>query len=269
MSSVNKQKYKSGQCISQIYGISTSTLRNWANKDKIRCVRIQNNGKRFYDISDVERELGAVSTGDKEKKCVCYGRVSSAHQKTSLERQVADLRAAYPSYDIITDIGSGINWNRKGFHTILEYALQGTLGEVVVTNRDRLCRFAYPLVQHVFEHGGARIVVLDQPDEASADGANSADASGFNELAEDLLAITTIFTARYHGRRSGAKRKRSNRAACETHTALSNKRAKRNTARVVRSGTLGLQQLCPSRTRRRRSGEPDTVAQAFCQQSCN
>ena len=228
-----QQKYLSAAQIRETYPLSSSTLRNWANTNKVNCVRIESNGKRFYDIADVKRALGIASAVDKAQKSYCYARVSSSHQKTSLDRQISDLTLAYPTFLVASDIGSGINWQRKGFQTILECALQRNLSQVVVTNRDRLCRFAYPLVQHILEYCGAKIVVLDEISNANYATDDSADHSGFNELAEDLLAITTIFNARYHGRRSATKRRATaiaKRAASQTHQAVPNKRAKRDIA---------------------------------------
>lgn len=79
---------------------------------------------------------------EREKKKVCYARVSSSKQKRDLERQIENLKKHYPDHEIISDIGSGVNYRRKGFQAILERVYSGdNIGEVVITHKDRLCRY--------------------------------------------------------------------------------------------------------------------------------
>ena len=42
------------------------------------------------------------------------------------------LKQKYPKYTIVSDIGSGINFKRKGFQTILDKIFEGNVSEVVV-----------------------------------------------------------------------------------------------------------------------------------------
>jgi predicted site-specific integrase-resolvase len=110
------------------------------------------------------------------------------------------LKSEYPNHDVISDIGSGLNWHRKGLRTLLEGVYNNDIGEVVVTYRDRLCRFGFELLEWVFEKHQVKLVVLDSlPQE------NSSTSAG--ELAEDLLAITTYFVAKNNGCRASRNRK--------------------------------------------------------------
>jgi putative resolvase len=86
----------------------------------------------------------------------------------------------------ITDIGSGINWKRKGFQKILELAMLGELEEIVVAHRDRLCRFAFELVEFIFQKNNVRLVVLDRNDYKS----------GEAKLADDILSIVHVYSCR-------------------------------------------------------------------------
>ncbi|MGL6139325.1 MAG: recombinase family protein, partial [Planktothrix sp.] len=45
---------------------------------------------------------------------VCYCRVSSTKQRDDLDRQVAYMQSIYPNAEIVRDIGSGLNFKRKG-----------------------------------------------------------------------------------------------------------------------------------------------------------
>jgi predicted site-specific integrase-resolvase len=138
--------------------------------------------------------------GLEKRKSVVYARVSSSHQKEDLDRQLQRLRFEYPNHEMFSDIGSGLNWHRKGLRAILEGVYNNNIGEVVVTYRDRLCRFGFELLEWIFEKHRVKLVVLDSMPEENAE-------HGAGELAEDLLAITTYFVAKNNGRRAGRNRK--------------------------------------------------------------
>ena len=200
-----------GRMVTKKFGVSNATLVKWANDGKVSCRRMPG-GKRLYSKRDVWAQFGggsaeaAVEEAEEKRGGLCYARVSSAHQKADLERQVADLRAVYPDYDVIQDVGSGLDYKRKGFLALLERVHEGTVDTVVVRHKDRLCRYGHELVEWVFKQAGARLVVhsagqadADEPDER-------------RELADDLLAVVTFFVARNNGRRSADHRRERKRA---------------------------------------------------------
>ena len=190
------ERYIPASEIKRHYQVSNSTLRRWANEGTIPVVRFGAAGKRLYARDALEKMLTG-NTAQQTKEKVAYARVSSAHQKEDLDRQIEDLRTHFPTHRIISDIASGINFKRRGMQTILELAFSGSLQEVVVMHRDRLARFGVELFETIFEKTGGKLVVFggDQKDTSS-------------ELAEDLLAITTVFVARHNGTRSAINRKR-------------------------------------------------------------
>ena len=171
------------------YGISSRLLTNWEDKGCIKSTRTPL-GTRIYRRSDLEYTLGIHSTPT-QKPSFCYCRVSSSKQKDDLERQTEYLRSIYPSHIVIQDVGSGINFSRKGLQTILEHAMRGNIEELVVAYKDRLARFAFDLIETVVEKGGGRITVLD----------NQKYQSQEQELADDLLAIVHVFSCKQMGRR--------------------------------------------------------------------
>jgi predicted site-specific integrase-resolvase len=156
-------------------------------------------GKRFYSA----REIAAIfvrKRGSKpepepepepelEKAKLIYARVSSERQRPDLERQVAALQQRYPEHEVVCDVGSGLNWQRRGFKALLERAHAGLVGEVVVAHRDRLARFAFELVEWVLRKAGVQVVVLDLAEDQPGS------RSDEQELAEDLLSIVTVFVA--------------------------------------------------------------------------
>lgn len=117
-----------------------------------------------------------------------YCRVSSVKQKDYLTRKTSLMRELYPSAIIMEDIGSGINYNRKGIKTILELLLRGDRVNLVVANRDRLARFGTELFEFLLKSNGGKLVVLSEEDRSSE-----------QKLTEDLLPILHVFSCRMHG----------------------------------------------------------------------
>jgi len=197
------EQYVSPYHITNKFDINSNTLRTWANEGKIRCIRTnQGKGKRLYHYEDIKTIFGIEPTTILKQK-ICYARVSSDHQKEDLVRQIDLLKQKYPSYEIISDIGSGLNWKRKGFMSILERVHNNEIEEVVVAYKDRLCRFGFEIIEWLFEKTNTKIVVLNNFENKHED---------LNrELADDLLSITTVFVARNNGIRSGINRKERQR----------------------------------------------------------
>jgi predicted site-specific integrase-resolvase len=140
-------------------------------------------GQRLYDVQSYIH--GAVPTA-----LICYCRVSSAKQRDDLERQIAFMRERYPTADIVKDIGSGLNFKRKGLRALLLRLLAGDKLTLVVAHRDRLARFGFDLIEYLVEQNGGELVVLDQTVHSPT-----------TELTQDLLTILTVFSCRMHGLR--------------------------------------------------------------------
>ena len=124
------------------------------------------------------------------RSVVCYCRVSSGKQRDDLARQVTYMRQQFPDADIVKDIGSGLNFRRKGLQTILRRLLQGDKFTLIVAHRDRLCRFGFQLFEFLFNENGGEIMVLDK-----------SDGTPEQELTQDLLSILHVFSCRMHGLR--------------------------------------------------------------------
>jgi predicted site-specific integrase-resolvase len=180
--------------------VTTRTLFNCESKGTIKCIRTKG-GHHRYLLADVLKKSGKEEKTPKRN--ICYCRVSTWSQKEDLERQVEYFRDKYPDHEIVKDTGSGLNFKRKGFNSILDSAIQGHIGEIVVTHKDRLCRFGFELIERIVgTYSKGKIVVLDQEK-----------TSPEKELVNDLLSIITVFSSRLYGLRSHAlKRKIKNEA---------------------------------------------------------
>lgn len=174
-------RYVKGKEAAEILGISQNTLRKLADDGRINTIRIS--GQRRYNVDAFLGSGGTFET-------ICYCRVSSYKQKDDLDRQVAYLRERYPNAEFVRDIGSGINFKRKGLKTILERAMRGHRITLVVAHRDRLARFGCELIKQIIEFHGGKLLVLSE-DSLSPE----------QELTRDLLNIIHVFSCRMHGLR--------------------------------------------------------------------
>lgn len=175
--------YKIGKA-SKILGVHQQTLRLWAKAGKIDYVRAPN-GNRLFDVD-------SFLQGEKPTKRakIIYARVSSRNQKDDLSNQIHYLRERYPNHELIEDIGSGLNFKRKGFKTLLDRVLSGDVEEVIISHRDRLCRFGFELLQSIADKYTTKLLVLD-----------NVKLSPQEELVQDLISIIHVFSCRIYGLR--------------------------------------------------------------------
>jgi putative resolvase len=197
---VIKAGFISAEKARRILGVTDNTLRKWEVEGKIETTRAP--GKYTHRKYNVKKFVEGMKPAGEEgptniRRGIIYSRVSTRGQSENLKRQSEMLREKYPNYELIEDIGSGINFKRKGLRTILEFAFKNQLQEIVVTHKDRLCRFGFDLFEFVFtELSNAKIVVLDVRE-----------TSPNEELVEDILSVVTVFSAKINGRKRYGKRK--------------------------------------------------------------
>ena len=186
-------KYYSSKTVTQILGVTAQTLRNWDKEGKLKPSYVKSNGYRYYS----EESILSYTQERKTKKnlnVVGYARVSSKKQTDDLERQVNNLKEylsnKYDNFDIITDIGSGINYNKPGLLKLIEKINRKEVDLIVVLYKDRLLRFGFELVEHFANLNNVKIEVLDKLDKTQDE-----------ELVEDLVQIITLFSCKIQGKR--------------------------------------------------------------------
>lgn len=201
--------YLKGKQASEKLGIHQRTLYQWESKGWIKTLRTPG-GIRYYDVDGYlkSKECEKENEAKKEEEClesglkeldkkeerlnICYVRVSTHGQKSELENQKKFMEKMFPNYEMIEDIGSGINFNRKGLRKIIELSIEGRVNMVVVGNRDRLTRFGFDFISDLIEkYSNGRIVVLNEKE---------ADEPEI-ELAKDVLQIMNVFVAKMNGMR--------------------------------------------------------------------
>ena len=186
-------KYYSTKKVTEILGVTAQTLRNWDKEGKLKPSYVKSNGYRYYS----EESILSYTQERKTKKnlnVVGYARVSSKKQSDDLERQINNLNtyisSKYDSFDIITDIGSGINYNKPGLKKLIEKINKKEVDLIIVLYKDRLLRFGFELVKYFAELNNVKIEVLDKIDKNQDE-----------ELVEDLVQIITLFSCKMQGKR--------------------------------------------------------------------
>ncbi|NEP85091.1 MAG: IS607 family transposase [Okeania sp. SIO3B3] len=173
----------------ELLGVSTKTIRRWETEGRIKSIRTEGGHRRFA-ITDL------IGNKQDNSLTVAYARVSSHDQKDDLERQKIVLEAYCAkqgwSFEVISDLGSGLNYRKKGLIKLIKLICSHQVERLVLTHQDRLLRFGRDLIFTLCEIFGTEVVII-----------NRSEDSTFEEiLAEDVIEIIRVFSARLYGSRS-------------------------------------------------------------------
>ena len=186
---MEKRLVKIGEA-ARLLGTTPDTLRKWESSGELLPTRKTQGGTRYYNPDDL------LGVSNSKLLTLCYCRISSHDQKSDLVRQQELLERYCASKgwkaEIIRDLGSGMNYNKKGLKRLLDLILRRQISRLVLTHKDRLLRFGAELVFSLCEAQGIEIVIIHQGEQPSFE----------EELATDVLEIITVFSARLYGSRS-------------------------------------------------------------------
>lgn len=187
------KKYYSIREFSKIIGVSSQTLRNWDHSGRLKPHHKTVSGYRYYSDEQLNLIMGVKPKND--RIIIGYCRVSSNKQKDDLDRQVENVRTYLMSigkpFEIITDIGSGINYKKRGLLELIRRISQNKVDKVVVLYKDRLLRFGFELLEYMASLYGCDIEVIDNTEKSEQ-----------QELVEDLVQIITVFSCKLQGKRA-------------------------------------------------------------------
>lgn len=184
---------------SQLYGVSTETLRNWCEEGKLEVVKTSGGHRRYKKVEEKNR-------GD---MLIAYARTTN-RRSGDIEKQTETFRKTYPNHKIITDIGCGIDIKRNGFQWILEQLFCGNIKEVVVADRIKFAGINTEMFEWIFNKFNAKLTVI-QTEETSND-----------DLTDELLGTISIFTTRM---RANTKQGFTEKNQDEKNEILSNKKS--------------------------------------------
>lgn len=183
--------------------VHPDTLRRWVKAGKITISGSTIGGQRLFD-TNVLQQIVKFTSGrivKNQKKTLAYARVSSNDQKEDLKRQIEHLELFCTNsgwnFEVISDLGSGLNYQKKGLKKLIKDLCNQEIGRIVITHKDRLLRFGSELIFAICSHVGCEVVII-----------NSIDNSSYEEdLTRDVLEIITVFSARLYGSRSHKNKK--------------------------------------------------------------
>ena len=192
-------KYYSTKTVAQLLGVTSQTLRNWDREGKLKPSYVKSNGYRYYS----EDSILSYTQERKTKKTlnvIGYARVSSKKQIDDLKRQIENLRiyieSKYETYEIISDVGSGINYTKPGLQKLIEKINRKEVDLIIVLYKDRLLRFGFELIEYFATLNNVKIEVLDKINKSEN-----------QELVEDLVQIVTVFSCKLQGKRKSKTKK--------------------------------------------------------------
>ena len=193
-------KYYSIGEFSKLIGKTSQTLRDWDKKGEFKPHHVSPSGYRYYSQEQLNHFLGIKGIEAKTKNVIGYCRVSSHKQKDDLARQIENVKtymiAKGYQFEIIQDIGSGINYNKKGLNQLIDMITNSEVEKIVILYKDRLLRFGFEIIENLCNKYGTTIEIIDNTEKTEE-----------QELVEDLIQIVTVFSCRLQGKRANKAKK--------------------------------------------------------------
>jgi|SaaInlV_150m_DNA_4_1039716.scaffolds.fasta_scaffold00951_9 putative resolvase len=186
---MNNEKYVARKDVILRLGIHYHTVHAMAKRGDIDTIQVGTRKKYNLEKYIKDNNIASVNV---EKENICYCRVSSQKQKEDLDRQILKMHELYPTYRIISDVASGLNFKRKGLDEVIDLAINNKLNSVVIFYKDRLARFGYDLIEMILrKYSNAEIIILN----------NNENKLPMVEISEDIIAIMNVFVAKTNGMR--------------------------------------------------------------------
>ena len=170
----------------EFFNVSHRTIYRWRDNNQI-VWKLTPSGQYVYKISELQTTTSSNTTRSK----FIYVRVSSRKQVDDLQRQRHFLQSKFPSHSIISDIGSGLNFKRRGLLQLLQLVMSSSVEEIVVSSKDRLCRFGFELIEWLCHQHDTKIVVLESLENTNTE----------QQFVNDVLSIIQIYTCKWNGKR--------------------------------------------------------------------
>ena len=190
--------YSIGKFAKEI-GVTTQTLRNWHNGKILIPAKVTKGGTRYYSDKQIVEYLNGSLKTELDKKIVIYIRVSSTSQKDDLKNQIEFLKQftnakGWIVENVLTDIGSGLNFKRKNWNALLKRIQNYEISKVVVAHKDRFLRFGFEWFEDFLSEHNCELVVV-----------NNEALSPQEEMVQDLISIIHTFSCRIYGLRKYQK----------------------------------------------------------------
>ena len=145
-------------------GVSVKTLQRW-DREGILIAKRNPNNRRYYTEDQYLEYIG--SSTKQSRKIIAYTRVSSNNQIDDLQNQITFIRNYVNAQgeildDIIQDVGSGLNYNRKNWNDLLLNQIpKGEIKKIYITHKDKFVRFGFDWFERFCKQYGCKIVIIN------------------------------------------------------------------------------------------------------------
>jgi predicted site-specific integrase-resolvase len=178
----------------ELLNVSVKTLQRWDNEGILTAYRTPTD-RRYYTHEQYLAYTGVISKEKNKGKTVIYTRVSNKGQKDDLKNQVEFLKQFAHARgiivdEVIQDIGSGLNYKRKKWNTLIEQSLEGKVKTIMISHKDRFIRFGFDWFRNLLESEGVEFLIV-----------NNDSMSPEEEMVQDLISIIHVFSCRIYGLR--------------------------------------------------------------------
>lgn len=179
--------------IAKILNVTVNTLQRWDRENIFVAKRTPKTNRRYYTEEQLNDFLGKKNRISND--IVIYARVSNNSQKDDLKNQIEYLKnyannKGYIVSEIISDIGSGLNYNRKNWNLLLKNILTKKISKVIISHKDRFIRFGFDWFFNFANMYGCEIEIV-----------NNETTSPQEEMIKDLISIIHVFSCRIYGLR--------------------------------------------------------------------
>lgn len=177
--------------VSEQTGLHVSTLRRLHKSGKLVPQKISDGGTRYYSQEQINKYMNVTNN----RTIIGYCRVSSKKQEDDLKRQIEKVTtymlAKGYQFEIITDVGSGVNYNKKGLQQLISKIENNEVEKIVVLFKDRLVRFGMELIETICKINNTTIEIIDNTQKSEE-----------KEIITDLVQIITEFSCKLQERKS-------------------------------------------------------------------
>jgi predicted site-specific integrase-resolvase len=182
--------------MAKLLNISVKTLQRWDNSGKLNAYRNPSN-RRYYYYEQYLDYIGELPNN--KGKIVIYTRVSTRNQKEDLENQKEFLKDFANGRglivdEVISDVGSGLNYNRKRWNKLLDEVTEGKISKIIIAHKDRFIRFGFEWFERFLNKQGVEILVV-----------NNEKMSPQEEIVKDIVSILHVFSCKIYGLRKYKK----------------------------------------------------------------
>lgn len=189
-----ENQYYKPKDFAKLIGVSVKTLQRWDNEDILKALRTPTN-RRYYTYTQYLAYKGLVTSDESTKQKVIYARVSTRNQKDDLINQVQFLKQYCNANGMVVskcieDYGSGLNYNRKQWNSLLDSVMHNEVETIIISHKDRFIRFGYTWFERLCNKFGTTILVV-----------NNEELSSQEELVQDIISILHVFSCRLYGLR--------------------------------------------------------------------